>query len=281
MERFSAHGAGPSRAQEERSTVKMMLLNRRIFGLALAGALLGAGSAYGAEIRVMTSGAFTAAYLELQPEFERATRNNLVTLSTTMGSGADYIPTRLQRGEAVDVVIVNEPALDDLIKDGRVVAGSKVPLARSSIGMAVRAGAPKPDISSVDALKRTLLNAKSVAYSASVSGYYLTTELFQRLGIADQMAAKSRRIEGERVGAVVARGEAELGFQQVSELLPVPGIDYVGPLPPEVQKVTVFSAGVAASSKQPEAARALIKFLASPSAASAVIKAGMEPIAPR
>ena len=261
--------------------MKMMLLDRRISGLALATALLGAGAAYGAEIRVMTSGAFTAAYLELKPEFERATRNNLVTLSTTMGSGADYIPTRIQRGEAVDVVIVNETALDDLIKSGKVLAGSKVPLARSSIGMAVRAGAPKPDISSVDALKRTLLSAKSIAYSASVSGYYLTTELFQRLGIADQMAAKSRRIEGERVGAVVARGEAELGFQQVSELLPVPGIDYVGPLPPEVQKVTVFSAGVVSGAKQPEAARALVKFLASPSAASAVIKAGMEPIAPR
>ena len=130
--------------------------------------------------------------------------------------------------------------------------------------MAVRSGARKPDISSVDALKRTLLEAKSIAYSSSVSGIYLSTELFQRLGIAEQIAAKCQKVERERVGAVVARGDAEIGFQQVSELLPIQGIDYVGPLPAEVQKVTVFSAGVAAGSKNPDAARALIRFLASP-----------------
>jgi molybdate transport system substrate-binding protein len=124
--------------------------------------------------------------------------------------------------------------------------------------MAVRAGAPKPDISSVEALKRTLLEAKSIAYSAQVSGVYLATELFPRLGIADQVRAKSLRIERERVGAVVARGDAEIGFQQVSELLPIAGIDYVGPLPAEVQRVTVFSAGIAVGAKSPEAARALI-----------------------
>jgi molybdate transport system substrate-binding protein len=147
--------------------------------------------------------------------------------------------------------------------------------------MAVRAGSPKPDISSVDALKRTLLQAKSIAYSASVSGYYLTTELFQRLGIADQIMPKSRRIEGERVGAVVARGESEIGFQQISELLPVPGIDHIEPLPPEVQKVNVFSAGVTVSAGDSEAAHALIRFLASPDGAHAITKSGMEPIAPR
>ena len=174
---------------------------------------------------------------------------------------------------------MDDAALDALIKDGRVLAGSKLPLARSGIGMAVRAGAPKPDISSVDALKRTLLEAKSIAYSASVSGLYLSTELFQRLGIADQVAAKSRRVERERVGAVVARGEAEIGFQQVSELLPIQGIDYVGPLPPEVQRVSVFSAGVAAGAKHSDAARAFIRFLASPDAARAIAKSGLEPIA--
>jgi len=176
-------------------------------------------------------------------------------------------------------VIVADAALEELIKDGRIVAGSRVPLARSGIGMAVRAGAPKPDISSVDALKRTLLQAKSIAYSASVSGLYLSTELFQRLGIADQIAGKSRRIERERVGAVVARGEAEIGFQQVSELLPEPGIDYVGPLPPEVQRVTVFSAGIAVSSKQPDAARSLIRFLASPAALPAITKSSLDAVA--
>src|ERR1700752_2743187 len=136
--------------------------------------------------------------------------------------------------------------------------------------MAVRKGAPKADIGTVDALKRTLLQAKSIAYSASVSGDYLSTELLQRLGIADQVLGKCRRIEGgERVGAVVARGEAEMGFQQMSELLPVPGIDHVTPLPPEVQKVSVFSAGVAASTSDSDAARGIVRFLSSPEAVDA------------
>jgi Asp-tRNA(Asn)/Glu-tRNA(Gln) amidotransferase A subunit family amidase/ABC-type molybdate transport system substrate-binding protein len=196
-----------------------------------------------------------------------------------MGTGPEFIPHRLQRGEAVDVVIVDDATLDRLIKNGRVRARSKVPLGRSSIGMAVRAGTPKPDISSIDALRRTLLEAKSIAYSASVSGDYLSTELFRRLGIADQVALKSRRIERERVGAVVARGEAEIGFQQISELLPIQGIDYVGPLPSEVQRVTVFSGGVATNAKNSDAASAFIRFLASPDAARSIAKSGLEPIA--
>ncbi|MDH3287550.1 MAG: substrate-binding domain-containing protein [Betaproteobacteria bacterium] len=230
------------------------------------------------DIIVMTSGAFTAPYLALIPQLEIATKRKIVTAATSMGTGPDYIPTRLQRGEPVDVVIVADAALVELIKDGKISAESRTPLARSAIGMAVRAGAPKLDISSVDALKRTLLEAKSVAYSASVSGRYITTELFQRLGIADHMASKSRRIEGERIGAVVARGEAELGFQQISELLPVPGIAYLGPLPAEVQRVSVFSAGVAAGARDSDAARALIGFLASPAAADAITQNGLEPM---
>src|SRR5262245_2093609 len=230
------------------------------------------------DIVVMTSGAFTAAYLELIPAYTHSTGHKLVTATTTMGTGAESIPSRLQRGEAADVVIVAADALDELIKAGRVVAGSRVDLARSSIGMAVRAGAPKPDISSVEALKRTLLAAASVAYSASVSGDYLTNELFPRLGIADELKAKGRRIERERVGAVVARGDAEIGFQQISELRPVAGIVVVGPLPAEVQRVTVFAAGVAANTKHPDAARAFIQFLASPAAADVVLKSGLERI---
>jgi molybdate transport system substrate-binding protein len=143
----------------------------------------------------------------------------------------------------------------------------------------VRAGAPKPDLSTVDALKRTLLQAQSIAYSASVSGDYLTKELYQRLGIADQVMRKSRLIGGgERVGAVVARGEAEIGFQQLSELLPVAGLAHVTPLPPEVQKVSVFSAGVATSARDADTARAVIKFFASPEAARAISNSGLEPI---
>ena len=231
------------------------------------------------EIRVMTSGAFTAAYLELIPRLELLTKKKLVTAATSIGTGDNSIPNRLRRGEAVDVVIVADGVLTGFIKDGLIVAESHTPLARSAIGMAVRSGAPKPDLSTVDALKRTLLQAKSIAYSASVSGDYLTKELVQRLGIADQVLSKSRRIEGgERVGAVIARGEAEIGFQQISELLPVPGIAHVTPLPPEVQKVSVFSAGVAASTSDSDAAYAAIKFLASPEAVGAITKSGLEPI---
>lgn len=228
----------------------------------------------------MTSGAFTEAFLNLVPEFERATKTTVLTaFGASMGGAPDSIPSRLTRGEPVDVVILASGALDDLITQGRVVPGSRVDLVRSSIGMAVRAGAPKPDISSVEALTRTLLQAKSIAYSASASGVYLSTEMFQHLGIADQVKGKSKRIESERVGAVVARGEAELGFQQISELLPVAGIDYVGPLPAEVQRVTVFSAGIATGARASGAARALIAFLTSPEVVPAVTKSGLEPLA--
>ena len=255
------------------------MLTSRKAGLLAVSVLLLVQTAAAEDITVMTSGGFTAAYLELLPQFERTTKEKLVTAATTMGTGQAFIPSRLQRGEAADVIIVADDALRQMINDGLVMADSRVELARSNIGMAVRAGAPKPDISSVAALKTTLLQAKSIAYSASVSGVYLTTELFQRLGIAAQVLGKSRRIDTERVGAVVARGEAEIGFQQVAELLPVPGVDYVGPLPPEVQRTTVFSAGIAAHSKNANAARALIEFLASPASAAAITKSGMEPIA--
>jgi len=170
-------------------------------------------------------------------------------------------------------------ALDALLKEGKVVPGSRVDLSRSIIGMAVRAGAPKPDISSVDAFKRAMLAAKSVAYSESASGVYLSTNLFPRLGIAAAMNPKSKKISGEPVGAAVARGEAEIAFQQISELRPVAGIDIVGPLPPELQVVTIFAAGIATGARDANLARGLIAFLASPAAAGAIEKSGMEPIA--
>lgn len=230
------------------------------------------------EIRVMTSGAFTAAYLELAGEFQRREGHRLITEATSMGTGETSIDARLARGEAIDVVIVAADSLADFIDRGLVTKGSRVDLARSSIGMAVRKGAPKPDISSLDAFRRTLLAATSIAYSASVSGTYLTTELFQRLGVADQVLPKSRRVVGERVGAVIARGEAEIGFQQVSELLPVPGIDFVGPLPEGAQRVTVFSAGLGTAGKSREAARRFIAFLASAAAVDAIRKTALDPM---
>ena len=236
----------------------------------------------GMRLNVMTSGAFTAAYLQLIPRLELLTKKQLVTAATSIGTGENSIPNRLRRGEPVDVVIVADAVLAAFIKEGLIIAESYTPLARSAIGMAVRAGAPKPDISTVDALKRTLLDAKSIAYSASVSGDYVSSELFQRLGIADQVLSKSRRIEGgERVGAVVARGDAEIGFQQISELLPVSGIAHVTALPPEVQKVSVFSGGVAVSTRDPAAAHMIIRFLASPDAAQAIMDSGLEPIGNR
>jgi molybdate transport system substrate-binding protein len=231
------------------------------------------------ELRIMTSGAFTAAYLALIPRLEQLTGKKLVTAATSIGTGENSIPNRLRRRESVDVVIVADTVLRGFIKEGLIVADSYTPLARSAIGMAMRQGAPKPDIGTVDALTSTLLQAQSIAYSASVSGEYLTNELLQRLGIADLVLPKCRRIEGgERVGAVIARGEAEIGFQQISELLPVPGIDHITPLPPEVQKLSIFSAGVAATTSDSDAARAVIAFLSSLDASESIKNSGLEPI---
>jgi len=259
-----------------------MGLRSRIFRavlFGLTGLLLSFGSLQAAEVKVMISGGLSAAYRALTPEFEQSTGNKLTTFwGPSMGTTHDAIPVRLDRGESADVLIMVGSALGDLIKQGKVVADSRVDLVRSPIGMVVRAGAPKPDISTVEALKKTLLAAKSVVYSDSASGVYVGGELFKRLGIAEQMQGKSRMIPADPVAGVVAKGEAELGFQQISELLPIPGADLVGPLPDEVQKITVFSAGVVVGLKEPEAARALVAFLASPVAAPTLQKSGLEPI---
>ena len=246
--------------------------------LTLLSALLTSATVRADEIKVVTSGGFTAAYLELVPQYESSTHHKLVTeFGPSMGTTHNAIPIRLERGEAIDVVILAAPALDDLIKQGKVRAGSRVDLVKSLIGMAVKAGAPRPDISTLDALKHTLLAAKSIAYSDSASGVYLSTELFPKLGIADQIQSKCRKIEADPVGGVVATGEFEIGFQQISELRPVKGIDIVGPLPPGAQKVTVFAAGIPATAMHPEAAKALIEWLASPVAYAAIKKSGLEP----
>jgi molybdate transport system substrate-binding protein len=240
--------------------------------------LLTVGNVRSAEIKVMNSGGFTAAYRALTPEFERATGHSLVTSwGASMGSTPEAIPVRLQRGEHADVLIMVGSALDELLRQGTVACDIRVDLAESRIGMAVRKNAPKPDIRTVDAFKRTLLNARSIAYSDSASGAYLSTTLFQRLGVADRILKKSSKVEGEPVGQVIARGEAELGFQQISELLPVPGID-ITPLPPELQKITLFSACSSKKAKVPADAQALVRFLSSPDAAPAIISSGLEPV---
>ena len=253
----------------------------RSLALGFAGALLLSGASNAAEVRVMISGGLSAAYKVLVPEFERATGNKVLTAyGPSMGTTVNAIPVRLERGEPADVLIMVGYALDDLVKQGKVIADSRVDLVKSPIGIAVKSGAPKPDISSADAVKRALLAAKSVAYSDSASGVYVSTEMFQKLGLADAMKDKARKIPATPVAEIVARGEAEIGFQQISEMLPIPGVDIVGQLPPELQKITVFSAGIASVSKEPDAGKALIKYLASPEASAAIIKSGMEPIAP-
>jgi molybdate transport system substrate-binding protein len=230
----------------------------------------------------MISAGFYRVYAELGPAFERASGHRLVTTrGPSMGDSPEAIPARLARGEAADVVIMDGGAADALVGRGAARAGSKVELARSQVGMVVRAGAPKPDIGSVDAFRRALLAAGSIAYSDSGSGTYLSTTLFPKLGIADQLAGKSRKVRGppsgEPVAAVVARGEAEIGFQQVSELIHVAGVTFVGALPDELQPGFAFAGAVTSTAREPEAAAALLRFLASPEAVTALLKAGLAP----
>jgi molybdate transport system substrate-binding protein len=252
-------------------------LSVRTLALGAAAALWLAGAAQAAEVHVMISGGLSAAYNALVPEFEKATGNKVVTAyGPSMGTTVNAIPVRLERGEPADVLILVGYALDDLIKKGKAV--SRVDLVNSKIGIAVKAGAAKPDISSADAVKRALLAAKSVAYSDSASGVYVSTEMFDRLGIAAEMKDKAKKIPATPVAEIVAKGEAELGLQQMSELKPIPGIEIVGPLPDSLQKITVFSAGIASASKEPEAGKALIQFLASPAARKTIVDSGLEPI---
>ena len=237
------------------------------------------GGVFAAEIHVITSGAFAEALLTLAPIYEKQSANKvIISNGSSMGSAPDSIPSRLSRGERFDILILASPALDAFIKSGQVEAGTKVDLVASVIGAAVRKGASKPDISTVEALKKTLLASKSVAYSASASGTYLSTVLFPQLGITEQMQLTSKKIYSERVGAVIARGEADLGFQQVSELIPIAGIEFLGELPTEVQQTVLFSAGITSNRNNLNAARDLIAFLASKQVAPMIVQAGLKPI---
>ena len=195
----------------------------------------------------------------------------------TIWSGTADMMKRLQGGETVDLVIIGANSLDELVKLGKVEPGSRVDFVKSGVGVAVRAGARKPDISSGDAVKQALLSASSIGYSSGPSGVYLDA-LFQRMGIADQLKSKLKRPpSGASVGEMVARGEAEIGFQQVSELIHVSGIDYLGPLPPDIQQITVFSSGIHTGTTKPDAAKASVRLLTSPSAAIVIRKNGMQP----
>jgi len=257
------------------------LIARVLAKLALA-VLFVAGPASAADVHVMISAGYFKVYSEVGPAFERASGHRLVTTrGPSMGDSPESIPARLARGEQADVIIMDGHAADELGRRGAVHPASKVELARSQVGMVVRAGAPLPDISSVESFRRVLLSAKSVAYSDSGSGTYLSGTLFAKLGVADQVLPKGRKVRGppsgEPVAAVVARGEAEIGFQQVSELMHVAGVSFVGALPAELQPGFSFAGAVTVTARQPEAAAQLLRFLASPDVAPVLVRFGLAP----
>ncbi|SCZ30431.1 MULTISPECIES: substrate-binding domain-containing protein [Burkholderia] len=255
---------------------------KKLFHTLCASALVAAAlatTAQAAELHVMSSGGFTAAYKLLGPQFEAHTGNTLDTaLGPSMGKSAEAIPNRLARGEPADAVIMVGYALDDLIRQGKVIAGSRVELADSRIGMVVRAGAPTPDIGTADGLKQVLLHAKSIAYSDSASGVYIERELFKKLGIEDQVKSKAKMIPRIPVASVVANGDYEIGFQQVSELLPVKGATYVGKIPEALQSVTRFAAGIPVGAQHPAEAKALLDYLASPDVQPQVKSTGLDSV---
>lgn len=259
----------------------LFVWRRAASALTVGLALLVAQAAQAAEIRVITSGAFTEAYKKLVPLFEAATGHTVISsFGASVGRAPDAIPVRLERGEKFDLVILSGGGLEALIKDNRIVPGSRVDLVRSNIGAAVRKGTPKPDISTVEALKATLLAANSVAYSASASGVYLSTELFPKLGVAERLQTTGKKILSERVGAVVARGDAELGFQQVSELIYFKELDFIGTLPEAVQQTNFFSAALVQGTTEADTARQLVRFLASGAVADTVRATGVDPVLP-
>ena len=238
-----------------------------------AAMVIGMNTAHAAEIKVIAANAVKEAYLDLVRSFEKSSGHKV----TTIWAGTESITKRISGGEVVDIVIIAAPNIDKLILEGKLVAGSRADVAKSGVGVAVRAGLPKPDVSSSEAVKKAVLAAKSVAYSSGPSGFYIA-DLFKKMGIADQIKEKVKQTpSGVQVGELVARGEADLGFQQVGELLHMKGIDYLGPLPADIQQITVYSAGLHAAATAPDAAKALVKFLTAPEAAPIITKTGMEP----
>ena len=246
---------------------------RRTAIVAGAAAMMLGATAHAAEIKVLSTQATQDAYKELVPEFEKASGHKVTTVFT----GTVDANKRLAAGETYDLLIMSAPSIEEHIKGGKVVPGSKVDLAKSGVGVAVKAGTPKPDISTSDALKKSVLAAKSIGYSTGPSGNYIIS-LFDKMGIADQVKGKLKQTPtGIFVGTIIASGEVEIGFQQISELSHFAGIDYVGPLPADVQRFTTFSSGIIAGAKEADAAKALVKFITAPAAAAAYKKRGMEP----
>jgi len=253
-----------------------MKVRPTIVAVLMAAVLAWVQHADAADIKVLTAGAFKQVVVGMAGEFEKATGHKLVVENDTVGALAKRIDT----GEAFDVTFLAPAAIDDLIRKGKLADGSRVDLARVGIGVMVKEGAPKPDIGSVEAFKRALLDAKSVAYinpaSGGSSGIYLV-KLFDQLGIADQLKPKAKLKNGGYVAELITSGEAELGIHQISEIVPVKGVTLIGPLPKEVQNYTAYSAGISASAKEGEGAKALVKFLAGPRTGEFLKAKGMEP----
>jgi molybdate transport system substrate-binding protein len=225
-----------------------------------------------AEIKVLSSIATREAYLELVPQFEKSSGHKVATT----WAGTTAIMQRMAAGETYDLIIISSTELDDLIKQGKIVSGSRADLAKSGIGIAVRSGAPRPDVSTPDALKKALLAAKTVGYTSGPSGVYMG-QLVERMGIVAEVKAKFRSVpSGGTIGTVIAAGDCEIGFQQVSELVHIPGIDYIGPLPSEVQRVTTFCCGLQTGGPQPDAAKALVAHLTTAAARTVMQKHGLE-----
>ena len=251
------------------------LFGRLIAAVFVAVVVVGSPGASFAQVKVILSGGFAGAYREALPEFEKASGIKVTTATgASQGNGPNTIGAQLRRGEPADVVIMNKAGLDDLMADGKIAAGTNVDLARTLLAVAIPSGAPKPNVSTVDAFKKTLLAAKSVSVDASTSGIYLTTKAFPRLGIAKELEGKT--IKG---GApAVASGKADIAVMLVSEILPVKGVEVAAPVPAEIQEPSVFSAAVVAGAKEVESAKRLIDFLASESASTAIKHSGMEPL---
>ncbi len=257
----------------------MTKMRTTITAVAFAAATMLAGAAQAADIHVIATGALKGAFTRLAPAFEQASGHKLlIAWGPSYGSSADAIPTRIKNHEPVDVLIMVGAALDQQWDDGKFIAGSRADLAQSGVGVGVRHGAPRPDISSPDALKQALLSARSIGYSEGASGTYISGTLFKKLGIVEQVAPKVRLVHGkELVGEVIARGEVEIGLQQISELRVVPGVDYVGPLPADLQKISLISAVIARDASPLAPAQELMAFLQSPAAAAMFIQSGLDP----
>jgi molybdate transport system substrate-binding protein len=253
-----------------------MMIKRMVVLGALAGAALGSGAATAAELKVLSAGAFKQIVVALAPEFEKATGHKLVIENETVGA----LVKQIEGGKPFDVTFLSPGAVDDLVKKGKIVDGSRVNIARVGVGVMVKDGAPKPDIGSVDAFKHALLAAKSVAYidpaSGGSSGIYVA-KLLDQLGIADQVKPKAKLKQGGHVADLIVSGEAELGVHQISEIVPVKGVTLVGPLPKEIQNYTTYAAGISAAPSDAEAAKALVKFLTAPRTGELLKQKGMEP----